>query len=131
MYRWSETSLRRMTGVRPECVVVANCMLVDAHAAGCLDLTIPMYGGLRTQREQDELVRRGVSETRNSRHLTGRALDVVPWIDGGPSWDLEDPAVLETYEWIWERWDTIAARYGWRFKPRIEWDWPHHELVDD
>ena len=130
-YRWSETSLRRMRGVRPELIVVATEILYECDNAGFCDLTIPAFGGLRTQREQDELVRRGVSKTQNSRHLTGRALDVVPWFQGGPSWDMDEPRVAETYRFIWQKWDVIGGSYGWRFKPRIEWDWPHHELMDD
>jgi peptidoglycan L-alanyl-D-glutamate endopeptidase CwlK len=130
MYRWSESSLKRMTGVRPELIIIANDVLRDARADGILDFTIPAYGGLRTQRIQDKLVQRGVSKTRNSRHLIGRALDVVPWFNGGPSWDLDIQSVREAYEWKWEKWEWYADEHGFPMKPRILWDWPHHEMAD-
>lgn len=35
--------------------------------------------GLRTQSEQAELVARGLSKTMNSKHLTGKAVDLAPY----------------------------------------------------
>ena len=51
-----------------------------------------VHDGARTQAEQDELVRRGASRTRNSRHLVqpdgyGHAVDLVPWINGQLRWE--------------------------------------------
>ena len=42
--------------------------------------------GLRTRERQAELVRIGASQTMNSRHLTGHAVDIAYWIDDGDGW---------------------------------------------
>jgi len=43
--------------------------------------------GLRTLERQKELVAAGKSKTMNSRHLTGKAVDVCVLIDGKASWE--------------------------------------------
>ena len=42
-----------------------------------MDVTI--IEGLRTQERQDELVKKGGSKTRFSKHIEGRAVDVAPY----------------------------------------------------
>lgn len=54
------------------------------------DFTV--YDGLRTEAEQREYVRRGVSKTMNSMHMKqsdgfGHATDLVPWINGQARWE--------------------------------------------
>ena len=49
------------------------------------DFTV--FEGLRTLKQQQIYVARGVSRTLHSKHLLGRAVDLVPWIDGRPVWD--------------------------------------------
>jgi len=43
--------------------------------------------GLRGVTRQQELVKDGKSQTMNSRHLTGHAVDVVAYVDGKVTWD--------------------------------------------
>lgn len=43
--------------------------------------------GLRTKERQAELMKKGATRTLNSRHLTGHAVDIVPWVNGNVSWD--------------------------------------------
>jgi peptidoglycan LD-endopeptidase CwlK len=43
--------------------------------------------GLRSLKRQEELFKKGHSKTMNSRHLTGHAVDITPWVDGAISWD--------------------------------------------
>lgn len=43
--------------------------------------------GLRTRKRQEELVRKGASQTMNSKHLIGHAVDLVPIVNGKISWD--------------------------------------------
>lgn len=45
--------------------------------------------GVRTVEQQRELVRSGASRTMNSKHITGAAVDIVPWIGGRYSWEWE------------------------------------------
>ena len=49
------------------------------------DFTV--HDGIRTLKEQTELVRLGASKTMNSRHLTGHAVDLVPYINGKLRWE--------------------------------------------
>jgi len=46
-----------------------------------------VFEGLRTQERQQALVAAGHSRTLNSRHLTGHAVDLVPYVAGRPRWD--------------------------------------------
>ena len=43
--------------------------------------------GRRSKRRQEELVKSGASRTMNSRHLTGHAVDLAPYIGGTIRWD--------------------------------------------
>ena len=46
--------------------------------------------GMRTKERQKILYDTGKSQTMNSRHLTGHAVDVYAWKDGAVSWEFED-----------------------------------------
>jgi peptidoglycan L-alanyl-D-glutamate endopeptidase CwlK len=45
--------------------------------------------GLRTQHEQNQLLATGKTQVRHSRHQDGMAIDVVAYVDGKVTWDLE------------------------------------------
>ena len=79
---FSQKSLRELQGV--------NSLLVKCVTNALLYYTTQdfmVFDGLRTEEEQRELVRRGASRTMNSKHLVGRAVDLVPIIGGVPKWD--------------------------------------------
>ena len=46
-----------------------------------------VHDGIRTLKEQKKLVERGASKTLNSRHLSGHAVDLVPYIGGKLRWE--------------------------------------------
>lgn len=78
----SQRSLANLEGVQPALVAVVKRAIV---------LTKVDFGvieGLRTEARQRELVDRGASQTMNSRHLTGHAVDLMAYIDGRASWEL-------------------------------------------
>lgn len=50
-------------------------------------LDFKVIEGCRTLERQRELVKVGASQTLNSRHLTGHAVDIVPLPDGKISWE--------------------------------------------
>jgi peptidoglycan L-alanyl-D-glutamate endopeptidase CwlK len=55
-----------------------------------LELTSVDFGvteGLRTQVRQGELVAAKKSQTMNSRHLTGDAVDVMAYVNGAGTWE--------------------------------------------
>lgn len=45
-----------------------------------------VFDGLRTIEEQKKLVATGKSKTMSSKHLTGDAVDLVPWVNGKAQW---------------------------------------------
>ena len=76
-----QRSLQRLSGVHPDLVQVVR----RAIQVTSIDFTV--LEGLRTVARQRELVRKGASRTMNSRHLTGHAVDIAPWVNGQVSWD--------------------------------------------
>lgn len=79
--RFSTRSLRALNGVDPRLIAVATRALLT----GPLDFVVTQ--GLRTREQQAELVRTGASRTMNSRHITGHAIDLAPYVDGQVRWD--------------------------------------------
>jgi peptidoglycan LD-endopeptidase CwlK len=88
MFQLSTNSLRRLVGVHPDLVRVVK----TAIAITKQDFSV--VEGVRTYEKQREYFRAGKSRTMNSRHLTGHAVDLMPWgdFDGDGdfegSWDL-------------------------------------------
>lgn len=82
-YRLSKRSLDRLEGVHPDLVKVVK------RAIQITEQDFTVLEGLRTKERQRELVKKGASKTMNSRHLTGHAVDIAPWVNGSVSWDWE------------------------------------------
>jgi GH24 family phage-related lysozyme (muramidase) len=53
-------------------------------------------GGKRTQEQQDEIVKRGASKTRKSKHIDGLAIDLTPYKDGKPDESDEAFGIIAT-----------------------------------
>lgn len=80
-YSLSELSLNRLQGVNP------NLVKVVKRAIELSGVDFRVSEGVRTKERQALLVRQGASQTMNSRHLTGHAVDLVAIVDGQVSWD--------------------------------------------
>lgn len=85
-YALGAKSLARLEGVHPD----MKRVVLKAIGYSVQDFTV--QEGLRSLATQQEYVRRKVSKTLNSKHLkqpdgTGHAVDLVPWVDGGPRWE--------------------------------------------
>lgn len=83
-YKFSKRSLENLKGVNQDLVNVLN---------RALEITPADFGvieGVRSIKKQEENVRKGVSKTMDSRHLTGHAVDILPSvIKPGMNWDLK------------------------------------------
>lgn len=79
--RFSARSEKNLVGVHPDLVRVMRLALWLAP----VDFTI--IEGLRTERRQKQLVASGASQTMRSRHLTGHAVDIAPYVGGTIRWD--------------------------------------------
>lgn len=80
-FKFSQRSLDNLRGIHPHLRKVVG---------RALELTTIDFGiteGLRDEATQKKYVARGVSQTLNSRHLTGHAVDVVAYIGSKVSWD--------------------------------------------
>lgn len=80
-FKFGEKSLNELKGVHPELVAVVN----RAFELTVQDFSV--HDGLRTLEEQKEMVASGASKTMDSRHLTGHAVDLVPYINGKLRWE--------------------------------------------
>lgn len=80
-FRFSGRSLKNLVGVHDDLVAVTH----RALAITTVDFTV--IEGVRTVARQKELVAKGASQTMRSRHLTGHAVDLAPYIDGQIRWD--------------------------------------------
>ncbi len=79
-FRLSRRSLDRLQGVHPDLVRVVQ------RAIRITPIDFVVLEGLRTEARQRELVAAGASRTMRSRHLTGHAVDIAPWV-GTVRWD--------------------------------------------
>lgn len=79
--KFSKRSLSSLKGVHPHLVEIMM------RAIEITEVDFMVIEGLRTKERQAELVKAGASQTMNSRHLTGHAVDIVPLIDGEIRWD--------------------------------------------
>jgi peptidoglycan L-alanyl-D-glutamate endopeptidase CwlK len=82
MFKLSKRSHDRLFGVDPRLVAVVN------SAIGITKVDFGVTEGLRTRETQEAYVKAGKSQTMDSKHLTGLAVDLVAFINGAVSWEL-------------------------------------------
>ncbi len=125
-HQLSATSKQRLIGVHPQLVRVIN----RALELSPIDFTV--LEGLRTVERQKKLVAQGASKTMNSRHITGHAVDIAPFLDTDGDGDKE-------ISWSWPHYHRLAPYVKQAAKEcgvTITWggDWrtfkdgPHWEL---
>lgn len=71
-FKFSQRSESNLKGVNPDLVKVIR------RALELTSVDFIVIEGLRTQARQKELVATGKSQTMNSRHLSGNAVDIIP-----------------------------------------------------
>lgn len=108
----SRLSIQRLRGVDAR---LAACVIATADVC---DVMVGYMGGRRTPEQQATLVAQGASMRLNSRHLEGKAVDLVALVDGEPAWR---PRLL--YERIRDAMFATAAVRG----VGLVWGgyWPH------
>ena len=82
-FTFGQKSLRELEGVHPELVAIVH------RALELTDQDFAVHDGLRTRAEQEQLLISGASQTLESKHLTGDAVDLVPVINGKLRWEWE------------------------------------------
>jgi hypothetical protein len=79
-YKLGTRSKQNLSGVHPDLVAVVN------RAIEITEQDFTVIEGIRNINRQRELVKSGASQTMNSRHLTGHAVDIAPY---PLTWDWE------------------------------------------
>jgi len=100
----------RLAGVHPDLVRVVERAITTTTQ----DFTV--FEGVRSVATQQEYMRRGVTRTLKSKHLVqadgfAHAVDLVPWIDGGPRW--EWPAIWPIAEAMREACIELGVEVTW------------------
>lgn len=117
-YQLSERSLQRLEGVLPPLANVVR---------RAIELTRVDFGvteGLRSIETQRRYVEAGKSQTLNSKHLTGEAVDLFAWVNGAVSWDLPMyDAIAEAMRGAALE-QGVALRWGgaWNVPDITQWD---------
>ena len=120
MYSFSQRSKDRLKGVHPDLVKVMQ----EAIKESPLDFGITE--GLRTLERQKELFEAGKSQTMNSRHLKGFAVDIAVLVDGKITWE------FPKYQIVADHIKKVAKDLGIPIVWGGDWisfkDGPHFEL---
>ena len=83
-FKWGLRSLQNLSGIHPDLRKVAD----RALQLTTQDMTV--IEGIRSVERQRQLLAQGHTRTMNSRHITGHAIDVVPWPVDWDDWDKFD-----------------------------------------
>ena len=109
MFKLSQKSLDRLSGVHPDLVAVVK------RAIEITEVDFAVLEGVRSKARQEQLIKAGASQTMRSRHLTGHAVDLGAYVGGSVRWD-------------WPLYDKIALAMkaaALELQVAIEWggDW--------
>ncbi|HEH1844156.1 MULTISPECIES: M15 family metallopeptidase [Proteus] len=128
---FSQRSKNNLIGVNPLLVKIAYRALAISTA------DFAVIEGIRTLEKQKENVKKGVSKTLNSRHLTGDAIDILPSvIKPGMEWKPHffEP-ILRAFKQAADE-EGVTLRFGknWKSDPNLPVetrfpDYPHIEVL--
>ena len=120
MYKFSKRSLDNLKGVDKRFVkVMEEVLSISPYDFGITE-------GLRTIEKQKEYVRTGKSQTMNSYHLKGKAVDIVVYKDGKVSWKLDYYKEIADLVKKIAKHDGLKITWGGDWKTLI--DGPHFQL---
>ena len=120
MFKLGKKSIERLQGVHPDLVRVVE------RAIDLTTVDFTVLEGLRSPERQQTLVASGASQTLNSRHITGHAVDLGAWVDNQVDWS------WPLYTKIANAMKAAASELGvaivWGGDWRTFKDGPHFEL---
>lgn len=119
-YNLSKKSRDRLSGVHPDLVKVVE----RAIEITTVDFTV--LEGLRDPARQKTLMESGASQTLNSRHITGHAVDLGAWVDGQLDWSW--PLYHQIAKAMKEAAKELNVAIVWGGDWRTFKDGPHFEL---
>lgn len=119
-YKFGARSLKRLEGVHPDLVKVMK------RAIEISDLDFTVLEGLRTLATQKRYLAQGATRTLRSRHLTGHAVDIAPWIGGKVRWDW--PLYYRLADVVKQAAEDVGVKVEWGGDWRTFKDGPHWQL---
>lgn len=126
-FKLSRRSLDRLEGVSDDLVAVVR------YAINATKIDFGVIQGLRTLEQQKELYASGASQTMKSKHLDGNAVDLMAYINGRGSWELNLYDDLADAMKEGAQMAGIAVRWGaaWHIDDIRKWDGTMEEAMND
>ena len=126
-FKLSRRSLDRLEGVNDDLVAVVK------FAINATKTDFGVIQGLRTIEQQKELVAKGASQTMKSKHLDGNAVDLMAYINGRGSWELNLYDDLADAMKEGAQMAGVAIRWGaaWHIDDIRKWDGTMEEAMHD
>ena len=127
MYKLSNRSLDRLSGVDDRLVEVVKAAIQET------EVDFGVIQGLRTLEEQKKLVESGASQTMKSKHLDGLAVDLMAYVGGRGTWELNVyDEIADAMKWAAD--DVgVPIRWGaaWHIADIREWDGTMEDAMND
>lgn len=128
-FKLSERSMKNLSGVNATLVAVVD------RALSISKVDFIVIEGRRTVERQRQLYEAGNSTTMNSRHLTGHAVDLAPWVNGTIPWT-EKQYFRQIRDAMFTAAGELGAQLRWggdwngngRSDDEPNYDGPHFEL---
>ena len=120
MFVLSKKSLDRLSGVHPDLVRVVK------RAIEITTVDFAVLEGVRSKSRQEQLVKAGASQTMNSRHLTGHAVDLGAYVSGSVRWDW--PLYHKIADAVKQAASELGVPLEWGGDWRTFKDGPHFQL---
>ena len=125
-FNLSQKSLDRLDGVNDDMVRVVK---------KAIELTKVDFGvicGLRTVEEQEELVAKGASQTMKSKHIDGLAVDLMAYLGGRASWELNLYDDIADAMKEAAKLENVGVRWGaaWQIDNMADWDGTMEEAMN-
>lgn len=126
-FKLSQRSLSRLEGVNEDLVSVVKW---------AIDITNVDFGvteGMRTEETQAKYVAAGKSQTMKSKHLVGQAVDLVAYVDGAVSWELNVYDDVAAAVRLAAKEIGVPIRWGaaWHIPDLREWNGTMEEAMND
>lgn len=120
MFKLGKKSIERLQGVHPDLVRVVE------RAIDLTPVDFTVLEGLRSPERQQTLVASGASQTLNSRHITGHAVDLGAWVDNQVDWSW--PLYAKIANAMKAAANELGVSIVWGGDWRTFKDGPHFEL---
>ena len=121
-WQLSQRSLDRLKGVDDGLVRVVK------RAIEISEYDFMVVEGLRTKETQAEYVKKGVSKTMNSRHLTGKAVDLAPLENGVIDWENKKGQFDSVAKAMMQAASEIGVKVEWGGTWKSFVDKPHYQV---